>query len=466
MNDGEFYQLEENWPQPPDDSVTLEQPLPEATGEKRKKKASSSKVRKKMSESLAGVTAAAVAVVMVATAIPSLKDIADDISPILPDFDNYSEVCVVCGQPECHYFGNGYPGLVLELDSEPDHVSENDYLHMPGFAESDYQFDRIDIPALVTEKMERIVMRLNSHFAGYLAMIAENESVFQYHAGAYYGEELAYSGIWFYGYDEKDHNQTLYFHAVIVHDPSGSPERLTMEKLTNKHEMPENLPTDLQYYSRDIPAIANTRLQICTNVDKELVDPVFQQINVQVIDSLKAMNLGTTMVLTESEDCFRDYYDVHYSSMRHTHGFNIDGQNQYRTLKFALNGKHYGLETSAGSMEVIFYAAGWQSLVDRWRDLNMWAPESGHEVCYEIVELNTLTVNSIRYTCYMAYSTKPIDDVNNYPWVWYYFVPQQEETIAIKYHRSMSPEELMKTLEQGSSDDDSYMDILNQITLR
>jgi hypothetical protein len=178
------------------------------------------------------------------------------------------------------------------------------------------------------------------------------------------------------------------------------------------------------------------------------------------------MNLGTTMVLTESEDCFRDYYDVHYVSMRHTHGFNIDGQNQYRTLQFDLNGKHYGLETSAGSMEVIFYAAGWQSLVDHWRDLNMLAPESGHEVCYEIVELNTLTVNSIRYTCYMAYSTKPIDDVNNYPWVWYYFVPQQEETIAIKYSRSMSPEELMKTLEQGSSDDDSYMDILNQITLR
>jgi hypothetical protein len=102
-------------------------------------------------------------------------------------------------------------------------------------------------------------------------------------------------------------------------------------------------------------------------------------------------------------------------------------------------------------MEVIFYAAGWQSLVDHWRDLNMLAPESGHEVCYEIVELNTLTVNSIRYTCYMAYSTKPIDDVNNYPWVWYYFVPQQEETMAIEYSRSMSPEELMKTLEQGSS---------------
>ena len=77
MKDSEFYTIKENWPQPPDDSCTLDSTGQGSTSTRKKKKLSSAKVKKKMSESLAGVTAAAVAVVMLSTSIPAFRDLSD-----------------------------------------------------------------------------------------------------------------------------------------------------------------------------------------------------------------------------------------------------------------------------------------------------------------------------------------------------------------------------------------------------
>ena len=61
LKDLEFYRTAEEWPQPPDDPCTLAD-LSAETKTKPKEKKSNRRARKKMSESLAGITAAAVAV--------------------------------------------------------------------------------------------------------------------------------------------------------------------------------------------------------------------------------------------------------------------------------------------------------------------------------------------------------------------------------------------------------------------
>jgi hypothetical protein len=464
MPDSEFYQIEENWPQPPDDSCTLEAAEQGTTSVKRKIKPSRAKMKKKMSESLAGVTAAAVAVVMVATAIPSLKDAFQDF-PELPDFEYY-EFCPVCKIEDCPYFAHGDPGLRITLDSDPDNIDVEDIYTMAGFTTYDLAYRHYNADAIFTEEKQRLIICAKPDLFSMLPIIDVDDIPVSHNADGYMDEETAYTGIVCCGEDEKSPMQYNYFHALIVYDDSGTVPQITPKQIEEEYKDFDSIPSDLTYRTREIQGVPNAQLQICSNLDGQMLDTAMDYLEIMVLDDYYTMELGKTMLFAETEDCCRGYNDLRYGGITSHYGFEIDGMEHSRALSFHVEGKEYQIKTGYDQSTIIFYDTGWKAIFDRWRDLNEEAPESGHQVYFILEELNRLTVNGIVYQCYMAYSTHPIDDVNDNQWAWIYLVPQQEEKIAIEDRRGVSPEELQSLLEKGITEDDHIMDILRQITLR
>lgn len=463
MRDTEFYSLEENWPQPPDDACTLEAIAPNAPVAGRKKK-SFSKVRKKMSESLAGVTAAAVAVVMVATAIPSLKDAFDDF-PHLPDFGT-REICPVCNYEECPFFVDGNPGLCVSLDSDPEYSDSEDIYTMSGFSRDDDLYLYRNYPCIFTENGTRIIIRFKNDIRSLLPIHDMEEHPVVNNTRLTEDGEPAYTGMIWYGEDEKSSGQENYLYAVVAYNQYGEAPLIDPFRVMSHQEYISFDPQEPNYHVSDVPNMPHTQVQIISNLDKELLAEFVTCIEVITMDSATDFALGKTMLFTESEDCRRNFADMEYWSTTSYHGFNHQDGDQMRSLCIQVRCKEYWIEISNFEQTIIFNDTGWKAVFDRWRDLNEQASESGHEVYYPVEELEDITVNGITYSCYIVYTAESVDDVNGYPWIWYYLVPQQEETIAIMDRQSISPEELQKLIEERSVDRFSLEVLLDQITLR
>ncbi len=460
MNHSEYYSSPEHWPQPPDEPCTLDPMDPVSISRKKKKK--SGRVRKNMSQSLAGVVTAALAVVMVATSIPELGGIVDDI-PILPDLVAPEEICTVCNTEDCPYFADGYPGLRIMLDCNPEHVESDDIYSMYGFCEDDWYYHDAR-SSIFTSDGDRIVFRLNRELRNMMPMQELQMLDVEINAfDTYEFEDSKICGVVLHGDDDKSPYKINYFQAVIVYDSSGSLPQVSPELLQEHGYELDYIPGDREYIIRDIEGVANAQLQVCSNIDQELLEFLIDYIDITIVNDLHVMDLGQTMRFAETEFFCRNYYDIEYNAICHYYGFNIDGHDLERTLCFDTSGKEYQLRSGAC---FIFHEVGWKALFDTWQDLNEQAPETGHEVYFPLVQLNSITVNNINYDCYLAYSSMPVDDINNYQWAWLFVVPKQEDTIAIEMSFSLSPEELTKLLEQGVTLEHWELEVLDQITLK
>ena len=463
MKNSEYYTIEENWPQPPDDSCTLDNAVQQGSAPAhKKKKKSSAKAKKKMSESLAGVTAAAVAVVMLSTSIPVLRDAFDDF-PELPDFDVGGDICPVCSKEECPYYYDGDPGLWISLGSEAQRSDSDDLYSMRGFVEDTERYYFVNYPCVFTSSGQRIVMRLTYDYTKYFPVTDSRD----YPLSSEYAEygESNYSGLLLVGDDEKSPGQRNYFYAVVNYNADGTQQLITPEVLLSDHSYIDIDPSESNYRVREIPNVPNAQLQVFSDLDDALLEELINCIDIDVVEGqYNTYDLGETMRFTEYMYCYRDYKDFEYSKMSSSYGFNYSDGEERRSLCLDFLTKTYHLRID---YEVNFCAAGWKAVFDRWRDLNENAVESGHQVYFPVEELQSYSINGIEYTCYIAYTTEPVDDVNGYPWIWYYFVPKQERTIAITDHRSISPEMLKKLLE--TLDVETAVppeDILSRITLR
>lgn len=465
MADSEFYSSQENWPQPPDDSCTLEPVVQSKHGEKKKtKSATSAKMKKKMSESLAGVTAAAVAVVMLSTSIPALKDAFDDF-PELPEFIGDGEICSVCNDEECPFYSDGLSGLVISLGSEAEYLDEDDLYSMAGFTDSDLLYDSATYPCIPMETGERAILRLDEDLRHSLPILDDHETYF--HFNTYSGDEAdyAYTGKMFYGIDEKDPMSECFLYVVLVYSTGGDVPLMDPTALSNELAYMDIDPQSTKCRTFKVPDYPQLEVQFFSNMDEDALDSYTSLYEVFVVtDEYQQYALGQTMLFTESDFTRRTFADYEYWGLIRHYGFNTDGEDEYHVLDLDFRQKEYSLSMA---YQIVFTPVGWKAVFDRWRDLNEQAEETGHGVYFPIEEFSSITVNNIEYSCYAVYSAASVDDVNDYPWIWYYFVPKQEGNIAILDHRSISPEDLQRLLE--SMDPNEVIapeDILNHITLR
>ena len=464
MKDPEFYTTEENWPQPPDDSCTLE-PVEQAKhAEKKKtKSATSAKMKKKMSESLAGVTAAAVAVVMLSTAIPALKDSFDDF-PELPGFgDNHQ--CPVCHMVDCPYYYDGMTGLAISLESDVEYLESDDLYSMAGFTSSGYQYADVAYPCIPMEAGDRAVLRLRKDILQSLPLAEYWESDIWFNTYTGSEAEYSYTGVLFCGVDEKNPMTQSFLYVLLVYSSTGSIPLMEPAALMEENDYIDIDLNNTKCRTLKVPDYPQLEVQFFSNMDEELLDTCISQYEVFVLtDEYQQYALGQTMLFTEEDFARRSFADYEYWGIHNDYGFHIDGEEEYHSLILDFPQKEYSLSMD---YQIIFTPVGWKAVFDRWRDLNENASDLGHEVYFPVEELNNITVNGIEYTCYIVYSAAAVDDVNDYPWIWYYMVPKQEETVAIVDHRSISPEMLQKLLETLDINDAiPPEDILNQISLR
>lgn len=457
MKHTEFYTSPENWPQPPDEDQTLWEGTVTASAAKPKKKAAG-RVRKKLSESLAGVTAAAVAVVMLSNSIPVLKDAFADF-PELPDFD-IGEICPVCNNQECPYFADGAPGLRISLESDPIYSETGDLYAMPGFSVDDERYWHRNYPCIFTDDGQRIVFRLQIDFGDKLPFTAESYPVVGEHtADEGYGYDRSYAGQVLYQDEERN-----YVCAYLVYSADEENAIVTVDEILYDHPYLDFYPEQANYRQREIPGVSNAKLFLCSNLDDTFLAEWMTYAEVEVIEPDQTYDLGQTMRFTESGYNSRDYCDEYWGGVIHHYGFNTDEDDVMHKLYLDFAAKNY---QTRFAYEIQFNQVGWKAVFDRWRDLNEDAPETGHEVAFPMEELNSVTVNGIEYDCYIVYTAAPVDDVNDYQWIRYYFVPRQEGTMAVIDQRSIDPERLRRMLETLDVNEGvPPEDILSHITLR
>lgn len=475
MKDSEFYTLEENWPQPPDDPCTLEAASQGRGEAKKKKKLSSAKVRKKMSESLAGVTAAAVAVVMVATAIPSLKDAFDDL-PDLPDFTlpelDYVS-CPVCERPNCPYFEHvpewgiayGIDVRLDNMDSTPDYGLGEDIFTISGFLEDDLLHEREQI--IITEKKERIILvRSKSYdWPNGSTWHWVDHNPFMYDPSSY-----AYTGLLVEMEDEKSPNDTSFALINLVYDPAGQPQQITVESICERSNIDID-PANAEYYTVEINDHPNIQLQFASDLGMDYLQELAGLVYVDYVKEIGlTYSLGETMYFTETQQIYRDYMD----NLREGGGLIYNSSNtvtddQY-FLGYGFYKKYYRFRGSgdAGKCQIIFSPVAWDTVFDRWDELNAEAPEYGHEVYFPVVEMEDVTVNGIDYSTFAVYSTVSLQPSSDFCYLFEcYFVPKQENNIAICVHSFVLEENIQKFQEMLHNEYvDIGMDFLQQITLR
>lgn len=464
MKHTEFYTAPESWPQPPDEEQTLELTQQGSGPAKKKKKSLATKAKKKMSESLAGVTAAAVAVVMLSNSIPVLKDAFEDF-PELPDF-SVGEICPVCGTEECPYFVDGDPGLRISLDSDVTYSETGDLYAMPGFSVDDGRYLSQSYPCLFTDDGQRIVLRLLNDFRYNLPFLPTEgypiTGELSMDEGFAYNR--SYTGQIFYGEDEKSPGTEYYVYAIIVYAPEEENPIVMPEDIMFQHSYVDFDPQQANYRRREIPGVSDAWLLLCSNLDDIFLQEWMTYAEVEVIEPDQTYDLGQTMRYTEAGFYCRDYCDEYWGGVIHHFGFNTDGEDVMHMLYLDFYAKNFSF---VPGHEIQFNQVGWKAVFDRWRDLNEDAPETGHQVYFPMEEMNSVTVNGIEYDCYIIYTAQPVDDVNDYPWIWYYFVPKQEGTMAVVERQSISPERLQKLLETlDVSEGFPPEDILRHITLR
>lgn len=451
MNNSEFYAPKENWPQPPDDSCTLE-PTELVAGTKKKEKKSTSQARKKLSESLAGVTAAAVAVVMLSATIPALKE---------PVEQSGTESCPVCQKEECPYFVWGYPGLRISLDSDYAEDEYDDFVTMQGFRDWNERYVDLSYPCVETEDERRCALRIERALWSQL----NGSGLHSDGVGSARNTDLSFSGEFFNLEDEKSMSYGDFLYIVVAYDTTGRNRLVDPDTLRsdNSHiELDSRRPYN--YITQQIPGVPDAQLQLVSSLDQGALNNLLDYCSVTVIEAKdQTFDLGKTMRFTESAAAYRTYGDIEYSSIGHYFKCFLD-ENRYNThsLSFATPSKDYSI---SGGCQIIFSEAGWPQLFDLACELNEKAPKTGHLVYFPAIELDHYTINGITYRCYLFYHLrdKTSDDYS----IVCLMAPQQESEVAIRFEHTLSEKEMEKLL-ASRDPEDAFLpgELLSQITLR
>ncbi len=469
MPSAEYFEILEEWPQPADEQGTLVNAAPTTVGPHKKKKSSSMRrQRKKLSESLAGITAAAVTVVMVATAIPSLGDAFGGIQNDFPGLISGS-VCPICQEEDCAYYAQGMPGLRISWKDgwDVERKDVDDLYSMTGFTEEDQR--QIGYTgAVMTEDGSRVLLRVDDGILDYMPGDA-----YANHWG--YGEmeytslEPVYSDVLFEWTDEKSGDGHVVA-VTLAYFPDGEAQEPSADRLANMNYVGANL-SDLLTYCVDVPGVPGAQLQLATNLLDYDLETIASCVEAKVIPPhYQTFDLGSTMRLAEDAELLRSYNDAAIWGLNHYYDYQYAGGEQTVILYEDYLRKEYNLYSSLrGECSVQFATVSWHKLFELRQWLNVEAEETGHTVYFPVVELEEVTVNGITYSVYAYYTSQPVD-VMEYPWIWYYYVPQQEENVAFIDHWGIEEEELQWVLENkqvyGSHFEMFREEVLNQITLR
>lgn len=449
MKDSEFYTVSEEWPQPPDEACTLQGG--QTTTLTRPKKKTNSRVRKKLSESLAGVTAAAVAVVMVVSSLPSLKDVFDDIpipDDIIPEASLGSgEPCLVCGERGCPYMVWDEPGLYVNYPGQTAYLPYDLY-QMNGFTERDRELD-LSCYILRTETHQRLVLEVDMRLfddvtrGGHWMDVLINSELWE-------EDKPGASGKHYQIYDEKSGDLQNEVYLYLAYSPDGDFSQLDLE---------EDL-TGLEFRAFPVANVPNAQIHVYTDLGEEFISKVEENCQVEVLEEeTNRFTLGDTMYFQEQEYGYRIFNDEMLSYL-HVYLGAMDENALYWHFVAGFDIKRY----FTNDAEICFASASWISIFEQWKELNGLAPKYGHKVCFPIVDLGEAAVNRITYHCYAIYMNDDSEDRRDVTFV---CVPVQEPEILISLHYYQSEEEMAALL--SGEIDAAYVTeegILTQITLR
>ena len=453
MKDSEFYTAPESWPQPPDEDQTLWEGTVTASAAKPKKKAAG-RIRKKMSESLAGVTAAAIAVVMVANALPSLKDSFADLEDIV------GEICPMCGVEGCPYYYEGREGLTLSYDGRPEYL-EYDHYDMNGFTERDNATWEY-CTAILTEDLQRLLLyadkKLTSNMKGhrYVSWFASD------HAEPADGRP-AVTGFRTICRDANtdEYKSSVYVYLIYTTDGDFSGYDIGDEVYSDGVEMEW-----LDERAFPVEGIPNARIYVYSDLGDEFLDAAIDYFHAEVADGPGVqLTLGDSMYFQETETCYRTYHDYYFGGSTSGYLFNEDGEEISRYFYTDFYTKEYCF-THGFSIE--FAPDSWVKIFEKYAQLNEDAPKYGHEAYFPILYLGRTSVNKITYLCYVAYADGYLYDESNYR-ITCLLVPEQEPNIVFVESGEASPEEITAMLAGELPAEyilEQYYTTLSQVTLQ
>ena len=504
LNSTEFYIPPEDWPQQSEEKCTLESI--NVTAQSKKKKApDTSRAKKKMSESLAGVTAAAVTVVMLSTSIPILPEIVIDI----PDYGR-RETCPVCEQVECPYFDRGFSGLQLSLgpdnyaemyerydlydwddldaladlygpeeltdletlyDLQSQYGSYNDFYTMQGFS-LHRPYIQAPMSCIETEEGQRLVLHLDNSFTADLYDGWSMNTRQSIHSDD--SADLSFSGLFIplvkresppsddTVYDASA-SATDYICAVVTYDKTGENRFLDPYIYLKYISFLDITSRPYNYTVRDIPGVPNAQLQLVSSLDITEFYDQFEYCSAVVIETKdQVFDLGKTMRFAETDSVYRTYGDHETTSLSQNYSFFEGAPGDFvHALTYDFPFKSYSIGPSC---DIFLSDEGMNHILDLAFDLNQKAPETGHQVFFPAVELNPCTVNNITYRCYLLYHEETY--YNTYDALCF-MVPQQEMEVAIEFYASLSAKQLENLLDtRDPATAFEISELLNQITLR
>ncbi len=466
MIDDEFYQSPEDWPQPPDESCTLDASV-HSTARARKTKGLSKKERKKLSQSLAGVTAAAVTVVMLSGTLPQLALPGLDIPDLKPVAG--SDNCPLCGIQDCPYYIDDQDcyGLSIIDTTKPDFLDADDISGMPGFTLTD-DSDMGYIGSAVTPEGHRLVFQMSD-----MNIIDDNELFNTVWYSEFRGEnnEYQYTGYLMTSEDNAS-QRTEYLWYGFCQGHTGAVQVPTPEILRD-FVGPEEIDfsgADAVVLTRDVPGFPEIQLQVLTNSVR--VDPQVFLDSMQFYESdFCRQSLGQTMYLTETDRIYRIYEDnMTYGVRWNDRGYYYDMPTRY-ILEHDFAQKWFELECHDSryihQWQLSFCVGGWDRILSRWNQLNEDAPKFGHEVHFPLKNLGQLHFNGITYDCWLSYRQ---DSQGALYSGMLYLVPLQETMVSVQidlYSDDLIDEVLTAGAipRDGALYDDLAV-ILNQITLK
>lgn len=443
LDKSEYYSIDEFWPQPPDEACTLESTAETRSIPKKKKK--NGRIRKKMSESLAGVTAAALTVVMVASSIPVLKDAFDDF-PELPDLGK-GEICMLCGEENCPYFSEGLSGLRLTMDAEPEYALFDLY-GMHGFYDG-YLTYANTLTGILTDDDQRLVLMVDSSVADPYGQFWRSYDI-HIHPDWHEGTNTIVVGMAAGLKDEKTDDYIGSFLVLLAYGMNGTmpdPDINYLRQEELSHMIP--IEADMQLRKIAVDSVDNAAVFVYSDLGADFLNSVDSYFEVAIIPTLdQEYELGNTMLLRENESLYRAYYDNTQSGSHRYIGFHSDKGETEHFFEADFSAAIYTLtQFGYNDVHVTFVADNWIDIFAKYDALNQEAAMSGHGMYFPMDSVGEITVNDIQYQCYIAYTGGPVDDVNNGHWITYFYVPKQEDSVAFSVSESIQYEELKAFLE-------------------
>lgn len=453
MKDLEFYRAAEEWPQPPDDPCTLAD-ISAETEIKPKEKKSNRRVRKKMSESLAGVTAAAVAAVVMMNTISPKDFFKEDFLGNSPIVDVQNEVCPICSTKGCPYYDTDdqMEGLTITFKQEPER-GVYDLYAMNGFVGSEYNNIYETYEAITTETGQRLILKVEG---GVFTRGHGNTTwrLITYNTENQRGDTLAFSGGGVEFTEEKSGDTyEVYVYLAYAADGNLDPDRID-EAYDGRVDW-----TGMAFRSFPVDGVANAQIHVYSNMGQEYMETIWDACQVMVLPEKNVRYpLGQTMYFQENGDICRRFCDL-------DHGWTGHFIRTYEGSEEWKFNAHFDTKTYSIDYETITFAAvSWLDVFDQWQQLNIAAPSYGHSVCFPIYELGETVVNGIAYRCYAVYA----DTGAEFMWGEYLCVPLQEPNILLSVHARIS-EEVKTALQSGMMDANNALEemaMVQWITLR